>query len=145
MPVTTLDYDAQQVTRPDTVTRIVDSVVRSDVLRAHLTATASSLGVATRRVRDAAELVRATATAASVRAGAQGAANKKTLDTPPTVTMSAIQQQTIAAGRSPGRLSLAAIMLVLAIAAADAIFLTRVRVPRQLPDAARAPTPTFVP
>ena len=55
------------------------------------------------------------------------------------VTMSPIQQERIAEGRSPGRLSLAAIMLVLAIAAADAIFLTRVKVPRPLPDATRAP------
>jgi hypothetical protein len=138
LPVTTLEYDAQQVTRPDTVSRIVDSVLRSGVLQAHLSATAPSLDVATRRVRDAAELVRATATAAAAHTGAQAAPNK-TVDTPPTVTMSAIQRQTIAAGRSPGRLSLAAIMLVLAIAAADAIFLTRVRVPRQLPDATRTP------
>ncbi len=70
----------------------------------------------------------------------------------PAVKVSPVQEETIAEGRPAGRLSLAAIMLVLAIAAADALFLTRVkyavplpdvpaRVPRRLPES----LPTLVP
>ncbi len=254
LAVTTVEFDAQKVTSPDSVSRIVDSVLGSDVLRVHLTTTATSRAAATRRVHDAAELVRVTAAAASSHPGAreeaktaldranaavaekhtasvgaerdlaewfartgnsdpahQLAATKavyvaalgdrsstaadvrsakqardeakaqydeytalkskvnsahndevsakdsleaaqatfdKTSSAPPAVSVSPVQQETIAEGRPAGRLSLAAIMLVLVIAAADALFLTRVKlgVPLPLPDApprapARVPDP----
>jgi hypothetical protein len=134
LAVTTLEYDAQDVTHPDSLSRVVDTVLRADVLRAHLTATASSRGAATRRVREAAELVRATAAA---RANVDGTAS-----VPRTVKVSLVQEETITGNRSAGRLALAAILLVLVIAAADALFLTRVKRPLPLPD---APPPAPVP
>jgi hypothetical protein len=258
LAVTTLEFDAREVTRPDTVSRVVDSVLGSDVLRAHLTTTASSRETAIRRVRDAVELVRATAAAASSHPGARADARTaldradaavkekhaqsgradgdlaewfartgnpdpaqqlatstavydaalrnghaaditatkkardeasaqydqytklkskaatahndevsaqdslevaranfdKTSSAPPTVKVSAVQEDRIAEDRPAGRLSLAAIMLVLVIAAADALFLTRVKLPLPLPlphAPTRAPArkrerlPAFVP
>jgi hypothetical protein len=144
LAVTTLEYDAQQVTRPDSLRRVVDTVLRSEVLRAHLTATASSRETAVRRVRDAAELVRATAAARSN--------FDRRSSAPRTVKVSTVQEETIAGDRPAGRVALAAIILVLVLAAADALFLTRARLPLTLPDAPKsapanppAPEPVALP
>jgi hypothetical protein len=85
-------------------------------------------------VREAAELVRATAAA---RANVDGTSSAARM-----VKVSPVQEETITGDRSAGRLALAAIMLVLVIAAADALFLTRVKRPLPLPD---APMPAPVP
>ncbi len=63
----------------------------------------------------------------------------------PAVNVSPIQEETLVEGRTAGRLSLAAIMLVIAIAAADALFLTRVKFAVPDPDVLLAPVPVPAP
>jgi hypothetical protein len=66
--------------------------------------------------------------------------------------VSTVQEETIAGDRPAGRVALAAIILVLVLAAADALFLTRARLPLTLPDAPKsapanppAPEPVALP
>jgi hypothetical protein len=258
LPVTTLEYNWGKLLTAESLTRVKESLLNTDVLRVHVTTTASSEKTAIEQVRSAVTLLQATladslakrpgprrraaqdlaaATKAlrteQARAGtleqqlaefnanydttnlaqqvqaAEGVYNdavksgnenaiataKRTLDetkarnathnelvaknlaatsavanairkhdnaqsklaeTPAesagTVKVSPIQDEQIAEGRPASRLSLAAIMLVIAIAAADALFLTRVKfavpsadAPVPIPERLPPPEPAMVP
>jgi hypothetical protein len=259
LPVTTLEYDWGKLLTAESLTRVKESLLNTDVLRVHVTTTASSEKTAIARVRSAVTLLQATvADSLAKRPGplkraqaelaaarkaltteraradtierqladwnatngggadlaqqvqaAEGVYNdavtngnenaiataKRTLDetkarntthneleaknlaaesavasairkrdnaklklaeTPAasagTVKVSPIQDEQISEGRPASRLSLAAIMLVIAIAAADALFLTRVKfavpsadAPVPIPERLPPPQPAMVP
>jgi len=125
-----LEFDVGKVDWPETIARVLKGVRSSQVLAVRVTASSTSRATARREVQQAAELIRSTSAAvvssapartqASVVGGRKGAASPSSA-----VRVSAVREETIARTRPTGRLMLATLLLVCAIAVGDALFITR--------------------
>lgn len=125
-----LEFDAGKVDWPETIARVLKSVRSSQVLTVRVTASSTSRAAARREVQQAAELIRSTSAAvvssAQARAQASVAGGRKgSVSTSSGVRVSAAREETIARTRPTGRLMVATLLLVCAIAVADALFITR--------------------